>query len=145
MRTLVIALLSFSIAGVASAQVAAGRWVNREVPSMSMAVEPMGNGWSIVYDIKAPNGTVTKMSIKAPMDGTETAFYVDGKVTTQTYVGKRLDPRHSTGVVKMDGKVSAISKAELSADGKTVTVMNELPASVVGAKPVTLVEHWDKQ
>ena len=145
MNRIATAFISLLLASSAFAQVAPGKWVNREIPQMTMNVESMGTGFSIVYEIPTPDGKMVRMTIKTPLDGSETPFLIDGKETGQTYAGKRVDARHSAGVVKMNGKVTGISKAELSADGKTITVENEIPAAAVGGKASKRVEHWDKR
>jgi hypothetical protein len=44
---------------------------------------------------------------------------------------KRVDDRHTTTVLKMNGRTFGTSKATLSADGRTLTVENDV--SVAGA------------
>ena len=84
------------------------------------------------------------MTLQTPLDGSETPFLVNGKPTGQTYAGKRVDSRHTTGVIRMNGKALGTSKAELSTDGKTITVENDNTSGSGGAAGKR-IEHWDKR
>jgi hypothetical protein len=144
MRRITVALLSLGMASLTCAQLAAGSWVNREIPQMTMSVVPMGSGYSITYHIVGTDGKTVTMTVQTPLDGSETPFLIDGKPTGQTYAGRRVDSRHTVGVVKMNGQTTATSKAELSADGKTITVENDIVA-MAGTKASKRIEHWDKR
>jgi hypothetical protein len=85
------------------------------------------------------------MTLQTPLDGSETPFLINGKPTGQTYAGRRVDSRHTTGVIKMDGKPFGTSKAELSADGKTITVENDNTGAPGGTPVGKRIEHWDKR
>lgn len=56
---------------------------------------------------------------------------------------KRVDSHHTYTVLKFQGKETGISKSELSADGKFLTVQN----GPVDASPnqMTQVRYWDKE
>jgi hypothetical protein len=126
MRRLAVILFAFALATGACAQVAVGTWVMRESPQFSMVVDPIGAGYSITYHIVGSDGKSITMTLQTPLDGSETPFLIGGKPTGQTYAGKRIDSRHTAGVIKMNGKVFGTSKAELSADGR-VTAQPRLP------------------
>jgi len=145
MRRLALAVFAVAMTSGASAQLAAGTWVMRETPRVSMIVEPMGSGYSVTYHVVGNDGKPITMTLQTPLDGSETPFLVNGKPTGQTYAGKRVDSRHTVGVVKMNGKPFATSNAELSADGKTITVENENTAAVGGNPAGKRIEHWDKR
>ena len=147
MRRVAVAVFAFAFAMASSAyaQIAAGTWVMRETPQVSMLVEPMGSGYNVTYRIVGKDGKVVTMTLQTPLDGSETPFLINGKPTGQTYAGKRIDSRHTSGVVKMDGKPMATSKLELSADGKTITVENDNFASTGGTPAGKRIEHWDKR
>lgn len=136
-----VGALSLLIAGVAQAQLAVGSWVSRENPKMTMVVEAMGAGYNITYRFPTADGKSATMTLKTTFDGNETDFLINGKPTGQTYVGKRIDSHHVTGIVKMDGRMSATTKSELSADGNTITVENDSTAMGGGKK----IEHWDRR
>ena len=141
MRCVAFAVFAFWMASSACAQIPAGTWVKRESPEISMVVEAMGSGYSVTYRIVGGDGKLTTMTLKTPLDGSETPFLVNGKPTGQTYAGRRVDSRHTTGVIKMNGQPFATSKAELSTDGKTITVENDNAGASGGKR----VEHWDKR
>ena len=145
MRRLALAVFALAMTSGAAAQLAAGTWVMRETPRVSMIVEPMGSGYSVTYHVVGNDGKPITMTLQTPLDGSETPFLVNGKPTGQTYAGKRVDSRHTVGVVKMNGKPFATTKAELSADGKTITVENENTATVGGNPAGKRIEHWDKR
>lgn len=145
MRHLAVAVCAFALVSGAGAQLAPGTWVKRESPQISMVVEAAGSGFAITYLLSGGDGKRVLMTLKTPLDGSETPFLVDGKPTGQTYAGKRVDGRHSIGVVKMNGKSMATSKAELSADGKTITVENENTVASPGTPAGVQIEHWDKR
>jgi len=138
-------VFAVAIASSTQAQLAAGTWVLREAPQLSMVVEPAGSGYDITYHVVGPDGKAVRMTLRTPLDGSETPFLIDGKPTGQTYAGRRVDSRHTTGVVKMNGKPIGTSRAELSADGKTITVENDNTAAVGGNPVGKRIEHWDKR
>jgi hypothetical protein len=133
------------MASCAYAQLAAGTWIMREMPRMSMIVEPMSSGYNVTYHVAGTDGKVVTMTLQTPLDGSETPFLINGKPTGQTYAGKRVDSRHTDGIVKMDGKVMATSKAELSVDGRTITVENNTFGTAGGNPAGKRIEHWDKR
>ena len=145
MRRATFAAFAVALTSPTHAQLAAGTWVLRESPQMSMVVEPMGSGYSITYHIVGNDGKRVTMTLQTPLDGSETPFLVNGKPTGQTYAGKRVDGRHTTGVIKMNGQLFGTSKAELSADGKTITVENDNIAAAGGNSAGKRIEHWDKR
>ena len=145
MRRVALAVFALAMTSGAHAQLAAGTWVMRETPRVSMVVEPMGSGYSVTYHVVGKDGQQVTMTLQTPLDGSETPFLVNGKPTGQTYAGKRVDSRHTSGVVKMNGKVMATSKAELSADGKTITVENDNTVAAGGNSAGKRIEHWDKR
>jgi len=55
---------------------------------------------------------------------------------------RRIDSRHTVTVLKFQGKETGISKAELSSDGKVLTVVIDYAASNPIGKEI---QYWDKQ
>ena len=145
MKGIAVAVIVVAMASYAHAQVAAGTWVMRESPQISMVVRPMGSGYSITYRLLGRDGKPITMTLQTPLDGTETPFLINGKPTGQTYAGKRIDSRHTMGVIKMNGKPMGTSKAELSADGKTIAVENDNTSASGGTSAGKRIEHWDKR
>jgi len=141
MKRIFFSVCALLMAGAAQAQLAVGNWVKREMPQMTMVVEAMGTGYNITYHVPTADGKSATMTLKTTFDGSETEFLVDGKPTGQTYAGKRIDSRHVNGIVKMNGRMSATTKSELSADGNTITVEND-STSMGGSKQI---EHWDRR
>ena len=62
------------------------------------------------------------MTVDSPMDGREAPVLVGGKPSGETMAIKRVDDRHYSAVVKMNGKPFGTSNGTVSADGKTMTV-----------------------
>jgi len=145
MKSIAVAVLALAMASEARAQVAVGTWVMRESPQISMVVDQMGSGFSIKYHLVGIDGKPVTMTLQTPLDGSETPFLINGKPTGQTYAGKRVDSRHTTGVLKMNGKPLGTSKAELSADGKTITVENDNTVASGGTPAGKRIEHWDRR
>ena len=63
-----------------------------------------------------------------------------GKPTGQMMSAKRLDDHHYTGAMKQNGQLSLTNSATLSADGKTLTVID-----TVGASKLKVTEVWSKK
>jgi hypothetical protein len=145
MKAAAVAVFAVAMASQAQAQLAAGTWVMRESPQISMVVVPKGSGYSITYHILGKDGKPITMTLQTPLDGSETPFLINGKPTGQTYAGRRIDSRHTIGVIKMDGKPFGTSKAELSADGKTITVENDNTGPSGSTSVGKRIEHWDKR
>jgi hypothetical protein len=82
------------------------------------------------------------MTVDSPMDGTEVPALVAGKPSGQTMAVKRIDERHYSAIVKMNGKPLTTSSATLSADGKTLTVES---VNQLGGKNETFIETWVKK
>jgi hypothetical protein len=57
----------------------------------------------------------------------------------------RLDDRHYSALVKMNGKPFGTSKGELSVDGKTITVDNDYQAAGGGNPAGKYTEIWDRK
>jgi hypothetical protein len=70
---------------------------------------------------------------------------MNGKPTGETMAIKRVDAHHASTVLKMNGQQFGTSEATLSADGKTLTVRNDLTASGGGQQAGKHTEIWVKQ
>jgi hypothetical protein len=84
---------------------------------ITMTVEMCCNGGRrLVYYIPAVgNQPPVTMTVDSPMDGTEVPALIDGKPSGETMAIKRIDDRHVTGVVKMNGKPFGTSTSTISA------------------------------
>jgi hypothetical protein len=134
------------------AQLGVGTWERQSdkgskglVGYMTMTVEQCcKGGYRVTYHITI-NDTKSVMKVESPFDGTEVPVLVDGKPSGETMAIKRVDDRHSTTVIKMNGQPFGTSKSTLSADGKTLTAINEI-VQTGGVQPKdTQTEVWIKK
>jgi hypothetical protein len=129
-----------------------GTWLLRggakEFP-LVMVVEDVGPGWRVTYRIPVPNSkggsTTTVMTMETALDGKDAPNLVDGKPSGQTMDIRKIDSRHTTAVVKMNGKVTGTSKSEISADGKVITSVNDNAVAGPGGAAGKTTQIWDKQ
>jgi hypothetical protein len=122
-----------------------GTWVRKADPSvgggMNMTVEVCcSGGRRISYRI--PGNDAFLMSIETHLDGTDAPLLIGGKPSGETMAIKRVDDRHATTVLKMNGKTFGTSKAEVSADGKTLNIENEFTSAEGGRPPGRYPEVW---
>ena len=145
-------LVAFSLLLAASGvrcepPIPAGTWVKRgAAASVTMTVEPVGTGARLTYRFKNPDpkaANILTMVVESKFDGSESEVLIDGKSSGETMAIRRIDANHTATVMKMNGKPFGTSKAELSADGRTLTVENEMHDAPDQKKLAT--EHWDKQ
>jgi hypothetical protein len=116
-------------------------WVRTDLKGkgITMKLEACCNGGlRFIYQIPIPNQPAMTMTVDSPMDGTDTPALVGGKPSGETMAVKRLDDRHYTAVVKMNGKPFGTSNGTVSADGKTLTVESVILA-------VKSIETWVRQ
>lgn len=128
-------MLAFALGmpGTVRAQLGVGTWERQSekgskgfVGSMTMTVEPCcKGGYKLTYHIKI-NDVTSVMKVESPFDGSAVPVLVDGKPSGETMAIKRVDDRHSTTTMTMNGKPFGTSKGTLSADGKTLTVINDM-------------------
>lgn len=132
----------------AHAQLATGTWVQHPTPGqpgLTMTIESCCHGGShIVYRLTGHNEVL--LTVDSPLDGTEVpVLKPDGKPSGETMAIKRVDARHTVTVLKVDGAQFGVSRAELSSDGKTLTIVNEITQAVSGRVPGTKTDIWTKQ
>jgi len=128
---------------LAAADTWIGTWVQRNQP-ITMIIEPYGaGGQKITYRVKT-DAKETVMVVESALDGTDAPVKIDDKPSSQTSAWKRLDDRHLSAVGKVNGQPFEITKGEVSADGKTLTVQKEYPSATQG-NPVTITEIWDRK
>ena len=144
----VVCLLSLS-SMVGADSLWSGTWVLREPPQgghLTMTVEEVGSGWKLTYKVVGPDAPGTIYStVLTQLDGKDVPQLVNGKPSGQTMGIKRIDSRHTVAVLKFQGKEAGISKAEISPDGKVLTVENDFatlnPIGQVGKE----IQYWDRQ
>jgi len=111
---------------------------------MSMTVQACCNGGRrLIYHAEGSGQPPMEMTIDSGLDGKDAAVLVGGKPSGQTMAITRVDALHVTSIQKMNGKIMGTSKGTLSADGKTMTVEDEIADST--AKPMKFTEKWVKQ
>jgi hypothetical protein len=141
----VVILWALDSASSLRAQIGLGTWVQQSKASagggLTMTVEACCKGGRrFIYRI---NGSATVlMTIDSPMDGSEVPVLVAGKPSGETMEIKLLDDHHTFTVLKTNGKPYGTSKATLSADGKTLTVENEITFGVGGQPLGKQTEIW---
>jgi hypothetical protein len=111
-----------------------------------MIVEEVGTGWKLTYKIVDPKvpGAISS-TILTQLDGKDVPSMVDGKPTGQTMGIRKIDSRHSVGIVKFRGREMSTSKSELSPDGKVLTVETAYAASNPTGKVGREIQHWGRQ
>ena len=129
----------------AFAQLEIGTWVRQPIPGMpdmTMTIEACCNGGRrLSYHFMAGN-TDMLMTLETRLDGAESPVLVDGKPSPGTMAIKRTDQHHASTVIKMNGALAGTNTATLSADGKTLTVVNDF-STQVGAQSVgKFTEIW---
>jgi hypothetical protein len=113
-----------------------------------MTVERSGAATQITYKLLGPDGKPMNnmtMVVVTQLDGKESPVLVNGQPSGETMAITRLDDHHTSTILKMNGKLFGTSKAELSPDGKTITVQNDVSAAGEKQKAGLALEHWDKR
>jgi len=130
------------------AQLPVGTWVRQptaSMPTMTMKVEACcGSGRRLSYNLGS-NSTAMVLTIESRFDGSSAPVLINGKPSGQTMEIKRVDDHHLSNVLKMNGKTFATSKATLSADGKTLTVITDVTSAAAGMPLGKSTEVWVRQ
>lgn len=85
----------------------------------TMKVEPWQDGIRFSYDLVRPRGGVQHMEWTGKFDGMD--YMVQGVDDYVTYAYRALGDRAFEVVTKLDGRIAAVSKVTLSADGRRLT------------------------
>ncbi len=138
-------IASCVVASTASlrAQLELGTWVQQSgsTAGLTMTIEACCNGGRrLVYRLNGRSDAL--MTLDTKLDGVDAPVLVGGKPSGETMAIKRVDALHADTVIKMDGQPFATSKATLSADGKTLTVVNDVTFAGGGQKPGKSTEIW---
>ena len=139
-------IAAFAMPNAVHAQLGVGTWQRQSdkgskglAGSMTMTVEQCcKGGYKLTYDINI-NGTKSVMKVESPFDGTAVPVFVDGKPSGETMTITRVDDRHSSTTMTMNGQPFGTSKCTLSADGKTLSVINVMQSGG------TQTEVWVKK
>jgi hypothetical protein len=144
-----IAMFALVSASSLQAQMEIGTWVRQDstskAGSITMDVEACCNGGRRLTYHVVMGQTTALLTVDSPFDGTEVPVLVNGKPIGETMAIKRVDARHASTVVKMNGAPLGTSEATLSTDGKTLTVLNDFSSSAGGQKAGKSTEIWVKQ
>jgi hypothetical protein len=149
MRRLVLTLCLLSLGSSARAQIPAGTWIRRiDGPTMAMIVEPAGTGLKITYKAVGTDRKLVEpplMAMETQLDGKDAPLLIQGNPSGETMAVTRVDATHTSTVIKFQGKAFGTSRSELSADGKTLKIENDIAENPIGQPPGKQVEHWEKQ
>jgi len=113
---------------------------------MVMVIEAASPGIKITYRMLGPDGAPQDqnvVTVVTALDGKEAPMMMDGKPTGQTMATLRTGVYVASSVVRMEGRTLRKSTAELSADGKTLTVEHVTAATSPSTGKQT--EYWDKK
>lgn len=102
-------------------------------------------GLNLTYHIKVADGNTVQLVVETKLDGSDAPSLVNGKPSGQTMAIKRVDQNHFVSVTKQKGKIAGRSRGEISADGKTLAVHNEIEGPAAGGAKQETDEVWTKQ
>jgi len=127
-----------------------GTWLKRDGSgaSLMLSIEALGSARKLTYRIQGQGGRIEpgfEQTLVTQFDGRDADLLSNGKPSGQTMAIKRLDAHHTYTVIKLNGKLVATSRAELSADGKLLTVENEYAELPGGVRAGKQVELWDRK
>ena len=127
----VVLVCAFGFPSALRAQLGIGTWVRQgddlKAVTMTMTVEACCHGGrKLTYHISMKNGTNSVMTVESPFDGTEVPVLVGGKPSGETMAIKRVDAHHTLTVMTMGRQPFGTSRATISADGNTITVVNDM-------------------
>lgn len=144
-----VAMLALGAAKSLSAQIEIGTWVRQATASMpgkmTMTIEACCNGGRrLIYHLDI-GGTQTLLTVESRLDGSVAPVLMNGKPTAETMAITRVDAHHASTILTMNGRPFGTSKATLSADGRTLTVLNDFSSSAGGQPVGKYTEVWVKQ
>lgn len=146
---LALALLLATPLSLAESILEVGTWIKRGGgnATLVLTIEAAGTARKLTYRIRQSDGRLAPnyaQTLVTQLGGQDAPLMDNGKPNGETMAIKRLDARHSFTVIRMNGKPLATSRAELSADGRVMTVENEYSGSggMPGGKQM---EYWDRK
>lgn len=142
-------LLALAGQPIVEAQTAVGTWLRKETTAtpgkMTLTVEPCCQGGRRMTYQFVIKGQAFVMTVETHLDGSEAQVLLGGKPSGETMAIKQIDARHTTCILKMNGKLFGTSQATLSADGKTFTSVNEFSTASGGNPAGKFTETWVRQ
>jgi hypothetical protein len=143
-----IAMLALGSATPLEAQLEIGTWVRQptaSMPSMTMTIEACcGGGRRLTYHVLIDK-TETLLIVETRLDGRDAPVIMGGRPSGETMAITRVDLHHASTIVKLNGNPFGTSKATLSADGRTLTVINDFSTNVGGNPVGKYTEVWVKK
>lgn len=148
--TLGAAITLLTASAALDAQMIVGTWVRTPTKTapgkMTMTVEPCcGSGYKLTYRFAVGQQQTVLMTVASPFDGSEVPVMVDGKPSGETMAIKRIDDHHASTVLRMNGEPFGTSRSTLSADDKTISVVNDVTNAASGMPTGQSTETWVKQ
>ena len=117
----------------AHAQIAVGEWVRTDAAGGGMTMTVAAcckGGYRLTYRVPTGNGQPPmELTVDLAADGTEAPTMSAGKPTGQMMSLKRVDDRHYTGAMKMNGQTVLTNTVTISADGKSIAVEDTMTGS----------------
>ena len=105
--------------------------------SSTLKISGVPNGYAVVNDTVDADGNATRTEINALFDGKEYTLKGAAQPTTRSY--KRLD-RGYEYVTRINGSVTTTTRADVSPDGKTLTI-TQTGSDVAGRKVNNLIVY----
>jgi hypothetical protein len=144
-----VTLFALYSPGFLQAQMGVGEWTRQPTTStpgdVTMKVETCCDGGRrLTYTFKIGTETFV-MVVESPFNGAEVPVLLNGKPSGETMAIKRVDELHLETVLKMDGQMFGTSKGTLSADGRTLTVVNNITFAAAGQTIGVQTEVWKKK
>ena len=150
-RTLLVVMAALVVGSSMPAygQLEIGTWVRQVTPQtpqeMTLTIEACcGSGRRLTYHVRAGSTAMT-MVVETRLDGADAPVLMNGAPSGETMAITRLDATHASAVLKMKGVAFGTSRGTLSADGKTLTVINEYTTTAGGNPVGKVTEVWMKK
>lgn len=127
------------------AQMEVGTWERQataSMPAMTMEVEACCDGGRrLIYHILI-GGVETLLTVDSRFNGSDAPVLMNGKASGETMAITRGDAHHASAIVRMNGSVFGTSQSALSADRRTLTVLNDFSTSAGGQQVGKYTEVW---
>lgn len=141
----VLVVAALGAAGPLEAQLPVGTWVRQptaSMPGMTMTVEACCNGGRrLIYHILIEK-TEAVLTVESPFDGSDAPVLMNGTPSGQTMGITLVDDHHASAVLKMNGTFLGTAKSTLSADRRTLTVVNDYTSAAGGQAVGKYTEVW---
>jgi hypothetical protein len=86
------------------------------------------------------------LTLETKLDGSDAPLLMNGQPTGETMAIKRIDGKHASTVLKMNGKLFGTSTATFSDDFSKLTIENQVQeATSVGPPRGKMTELWTRK